>query len=174
MKNMQSVVFVILFVIFSIVPVKAAMKKVNFEETGIEEFFPACTEKRDAICVKTIQVGEENQVFISIFIDIDAIPQFDGDDTSAKMNGVSGGMSLSLALFNSRHPKPPGAANDYVKLNLDGGNSENIVILAEAILNKEKYSGFAFLRSDNRRVMAVIETKLSPIDLYKEGKAKYK
>ncbi|MCG7490000.1 hypothetical protein MHN79_10910 [Vibrio sp. Of14-4] len=174
MRNMQLLIFVILNLILSTLPVKAAMKKVNLEETGIEEFFPACTEKPDAICVKTIQVGEENQVFISIFVDIDAMSQFDGDGTSEKIDGVLGGMSLFLALFNPRHPKPPGAANDYVKLNLDGGNSENIVILAEANLNKEKYSGFAFLRSDNRRVMRVSEAKLSPIDLYKEGKAKYK
>ncbi|MEZ8100579.1 hypothetical protein [Vibrio bivalvicida] len=166
MKNIILYIGMATFCILTSFVASASMKSVGLTESGVSEHYPVCSKEPEAICFSKVEIDNKNQVFITIFIDIDSLPQFNSDDTSTKINGIIGGMNLFLALFNPRYPKPIDADNKLVQLNLGGGNQDDIIILAKAIVDNLYYSGFAYLDKNNGREIKVGQTQLSPIEYY--------
>lgn len=140
-------------------------KELDIVKSGIGSYVNICSIDDAPICFESIKLDDKNKVFLSVFADFDSIKEYQGDDTSQKVDGAIVVMKYFLAIFNTRYAKKINAESKEFKVNFYGGNPDSVIILMQSKINKWNYVGYALL-DDNDNLELKISQKEVDVEKY--------
>ena len=145
--------------------VSSSLEKVDIAKSGIGAYVNICSIDNAPICFESIEIDDKNKVFLSVFSDFDSIEEYQGDDTSQKVDGAIVVMKYFLAIFNTRYAKKLNASSEEFKVNFYGGNSDEVVILMTSNINDWNYVSYALI-DDNDNLDLMISQKEVDVEKY--------